>query len=377
MANFGHGGNIKEISRNTGLDYKNIIDFSANINPLGMSSSVKKAIIEGLDEIEKYPDITYLELKKSIIDYENSSYEDLLNKKDKNDDINKKIIDIKEEDLILGNGAAEVLFNVVRGINPKKVLLLAPTFSEYEEATKAIDGEIIYYTLKEENDFTIQEDILDMIDNSLDLIFICNPNNPTGVLTCREILEKILIKAKNNNVMLIMDESFLDFVEEDMSMMCYINEYDNLIIIKSLTKLFALPGIRIGYGICRNNHIKYKVTKISPPWNINILAEIATKTALKDKSYIKETLEFIKNEKEYLYNELKKLEKIKVYVPSVNFILLKSLNNIDLKNELLKYNILIRSCSNYEGLDGTYYRVAVRNRYENIKLITALKEILN
>ena len=376
MASFGHGGNIKEISRNTGLDYKNIIDFSANINPLGMPSSVKKAIIEGIDEIEKYPDITYFELKKAIANYENKNYEDLLNKKDICKDSNKKTIYIKEEDLILGNGAAEVLFNVVRGTNPKKVLVLAPTFSEYEEATRAVDGEIIYYNLKEENNFTIQEDILDIIDYNLDLIFICNPNNPTGVVTYKGILEKILIKAKDNNVILIMDESFLDFIEEDMSMISYINEYDNLIIIKSLTKLFALPGIRIGYGVCRNNEIKYKVNKISPAWNINILAEIATKTALKDKSYIKETLEFIKNEKEYLYNELRKLEQIKVYTPSANFILLRTLKNIDLKNQLLKHNILVRSCSNYEGLNGTYYRVAIRNHCENIKLVAVLKKII-
>ena len=376
MASFGHGGNIKEISRKTGLDYKNIIDFSANINPLGMPSSVKKAIIEGIDEIEKYPDITYFELKKAITNYENNSYDDILNRKNKYEDINKKVRNIKEEDLILGNGAAEVLFNVVRGINPKKVLVLAPTFSEYEEATRAVDGEIIYYNLKEENNFTIQEDILDMIDYNLDLIFICNPNNPTGVVTYKRILEKILIKAKDNNVILIMDESFLDFIEEDISMISYINEYDNLIIIKSLTKLFALPGIRIGYGICRNIDIKYKINKISPAWNINILAEIATKTALKDKTYIKETLEFIKNEKEYLYNELRKLEKIKVYTPSVNFILLRTFKDIDLKNELLKHNILVRSCSNYEGLNGTYYRVAIRNHCENIKLVSALKKII-
>lgn len=376
MANFEHGGNIKEISRNIGLNYKNIIDFSANINPLGIPSDVKKAIIEGIGEIEKYPDITYFDLKKAIINYENNNYEHLLNKKDKYKNINRKLVYIKEEDLILGNGAAEVLFNVVRGINPKRSLVLAPTFSEYEEATRAVNGEIVYYKLKEENNFTIQEDILNIIDSNLDLIFICNPNNPTGVVTYKELLEKILIKAKENNVMLIVDESFLDFIEENLSMISYINKYDNLIIIKSLTKLFALPGIRIGYGICRNNKIKYNINKIAPAWNINILAEIATKTALKDCEYIKETLNFIKNEKDYLYNELKKLNEIKVYKPSVNFILLKTLKNIDLKNKLLKHNILIRSCSNYEGLNNTYYRVAVRKHDENIKLVAALKKLI-
>jgi L-threonine-O-3-phosphate decarboxylase len=353
MASFGHGGNAKEISRKNKIEYDKILDFSANINPLGMPTSVKKAIIEGLDEVEKYPDITYFELKCAIGEFEN----------------------INKENLILGNGAAEVLFNVVRGIDPKNTLILAPTFSEYEEATKAINGTIIYYKLKEENNFYIQENILDYINSELDLIFICNPNNPTGVITSKDLLVKILIKAKKNNVIVLIDESFLDFIEVNLSMISYTNEYENLIIIKSLTKFFALPGIRIGYGICSNASLKEKLEKISPAWNINILAEIATKTGLKDETYIRETLKFIKSEKKYLYNELKEIKQLKVYEPSANFILLKTLIKINLKNELLKNNILIRSCSNYEGLDNSYYRIAVRNHKENSKLIENIRNV--
>lgn len=353
MASFGHGGNTKEISRNNKIDYDEILDFSANINPLGMPSSVKQAIIEGLDEAEKYPDITYFELKCAIGEFEK----------------------INKENLILGNGAAEVLFNVVRGLDPRNTLILAPTFSEYEEATKAINGNIIYYKLKEENNFYIQEDILDYVKNNLDLIFICNPNNPTGVITSKDLLVRILIKAKKNNVMVVIDESFLDFIEGNLSMISYINEYENLIIIKSLTKFFALPGIRIGYGICGSISLKERIEKISPAWNINIFAEIATKTGLSDENYIKESINFIKDEKEYLYNELKETNWLKVYKPSANFILLKTIVKINLKNELLKNNILIRSCSNYEGLDNSYYRIAVRTHEENLKLVKKIRNI--
>lgn len=353
MANFGHGGNAKEISRKNKIDYDKIIDFSANINPLGMPSRVKKAIIEGVSEIEKYPDITYFELKCAIENFEN----------------------IHRENLILGNGAAEVLFNVVRGINPRTTLILAPTFSEYEEAVRAIDGHIIYYYLKEEADFNIQEDILNYINSDLDLMFICNPNNPTGVITEIDLLKKILIKAKKDNVKLIIDESFLDFVEEDFSMIKYINEYDNLIIMKSLTKFFALPGIRIGYAICSNLALKEKIENISPAWNINILAEIATKASFLEENYIKKSRRFIDHEKKSLYNEIREIEEIKVFKPSVNFILLKTLIKIDLKNELLKNNILIRSCSNYLGLDDNYYRVAVRNQKDNKQLIKSMINI--
>ncbi|AWK52710.1 threonine-phosphate decarboxylase [Clostridium beijerinckii] len=353
MASFGHGGNAKEISRENKIEYDKILDFSANINPLGMPNSAKRAIIDGLDEVEKYPDITYFELKCSIGEFEN----------------------INKENLILGNGAAEVLFNVVRGINPKNTLILAPTFLEYEEATKAINGNIIYYKLKEKNNFRIQEDILDYINSDLDLIFICNPNNPTGTITEKDLLKKILIKAEKNNVMVLIDESFLDFIEENLSMISYINEYENLIIIKSLTKFFAIPGLRIGYGICSNVSLKDNIEKISPAWNINILAEIATKTAIKDKNYIKESIKFIKDEKEYLYNELKEINGLKVYEPNVNFVFLKTISKMNLKNELLKNNVLIRSCSNYEGLDNSYYRIAVRSHEENSKLIKNIRNI--
>ena len=353
MASFGHGGNAKEISRSNNIAYDKIIDFSANINPLGMPESVKKAIIENLSEAEKYPDITYYELKSVISEFEN----------------------ITSNNLILGNGAAEVLFNVVRGINPKNSLILAPTFSEYEEAVKAINGNIIYYKLKEENQFRIQKDILNYINRDLNLLFICNPNNPTGVITEKELILKILDNAEKKNVIVLIDESFLDFIKDDFSMIGYISKYENLIIIKSLTKFFALPGIRIGYGISGNIELIKKFESISPAWNINIFAEIATKAGLKDEKYIINSIKYVDDVKDYLYGELKKINKLKVYEPSVNFILLQTLTKINLQEELLKYNILIRSCSNYNGLNNNYYRVAVRSHQENFILIKSFVDI--
>lgn len=354
MASFGHGGNAKIISREKNIDFKEIIDFSANINPLGIPESVRSAIIENIGLIEKYPDISYYELKECISEFE----------------------DIKKENILLGNGAAEVLFSIVRAINPKKSLIMAPTFSEYEEAVNSVGGSIRYYYLKEEYEFKIQYDVLECIDDDLDLIFICNPNNPTGVLTDKEMLLKILIKAKEHNVKLLIDESFLDFIEEKLTMANYINEYDNLIIVKSLTKFFALPGLRIGYALTGDKILKEKLQEVTPAWNINILAEIATKNALKDTRYIRNTKGFIDEEKDYLYEELIKIKELKVFKPSVNFIFIKVKIDLDLKEELLKFKILIRSCSNYNGLNSKYYRVAVRTHEENIKLIKSLQEIL-
>ncbi len=354
MANFGHGGDAKELSRKNRLEYDKIIDFSANINPLGMPDSVKREIINRLNEVEKYPDITYYELKCAISEFEN----------------------VEKESIILGNGAAEVLFNIVRGINPSNTLILAPTFSEYEEAVNAVNGRITYYKLKEENSFLILEDILEYINDKLDIIFICNPNNPTGVVTSKELLKKILEKSKENDIITVIDESFLDFIKEDLSMVSLTNKYDNLIIIKSLTKFFAIPGLRIGYGICSNEELNGKIQKISPAWNINILAEIAAKAGFKDKDYINKSRIYLNKEREYLFRNLEQIKQLKIYKPSVNFIFFKTLINIDLKDELLrKKNILIRSCSNYEGLDSGYYRIAVRTHEENCIFIEEIRSL--
>ncbi|GAA0078386.1 threonine-phosphate decarboxylase CobD [Clostridium sp. CTA-5] len=355
MANLGHGGNVKEITRKRGIEYTNIIDFSSNINPLGMSDKAKQVIVDNLKEIEKYPDITYFELKNEISEYEN--------------------IDIN--DLILGNGAAEVLFNVVRALNPKRVLIPIPTFSEYKEAVEAINAEVKFYKTIKENNFHIKHDILDYINKEIDLIFICNPNNPTGVISDKKLLIEILKKAKKTGTSVLIDESFLDFVKENISMNSFIKEYSNLIIIKSLTKFFALPGMRIGYAITANNKLKNEINKITPAWNINILADLATRASLKDKNYIRKTLDYMEYQKSLLYNGLKELNNLTVYNPSVNFIFFKTNSKIDLKLKLLEDKILIRSCSNYEGLDESYYRVAIKLEEENIKLIKSIKNILN
>lgn len=350
-----HGGNIDEISRKYNIDPKSILDFSANINPLGINKTVKESMIAALDKVERYPDITYFDLRYSISNYEH--------------------INIK--DIFIGNGAAEVIFNIARAIKPNKVLLPAPTFSEYEEAVRSVDSEIKYYKLKEENRYYLDENFIKEIDEDIDLIFICNPNNPTGVLTKKSFVERVLKKAEEVNAFVVMDESFLDFVEDEAyySSKDLLGNYKNLIIVKSLTKFFAMPGIRIGYGMSCNEEIIEKINVASVPWAINTVAAEATCTALKEEGYIKESIEYVKAQRDYLYEELKKLEFIKVFEPSVNFIMFKVLNNVDLKEQLIKRGILIRSCGNYEGLSKEFYRVAVRTKEENIKLITRMKTV--
>ena len=350
-----HGGNIDEICRAYNIDRKNILDFSANINPLGLNLNIKNSIIDNLDDIVNYPDITYYELKNEISNFEN----------------------IKKENIFLGNGAAECIFNLVRALNPKKTLLLAPSFSEYEEAVKSISKDIEYFLLKEEKDFKITDKLLKRLDKSIDLLFICNPNNPTGVITRKEYLEKIIKRANDLNIFVAVDESFLDFVEdkEAYSVMDLVDKYSNLVIIKSLTKFYAMPGLRIGFGVTENKDLLKSIARVTMSWNVNTLASVSAICGLKQDTYNKESVLYVNKEREYLYNNLNNMKDLKVFKPSVNFIFFKIDKDIDLKMELLKYGILIRSCDNYIGLDDSYYRIAVRTREENEKIISALNKV--
>lgn len=351
-----HGGNTEEIARKYKLNSKEILDFSANINPIGLNENVKTAMINAIDKVVKYPDITYFDLKNSIREFEK----------------------IDMSNITLGNGAAEVIFNIVRALKPKKALLPAPTFSEYEEAIISVNGEIEYYKLKESNDFNLDYEFIDKIKDDIDIIFICNPNNPTGCLTTKEFIRKVLNKALITDTIVVIDESFLDFVKPNELYLSndLLMDYKNLIIVKSLTKFFAIPGARIGYGLCSNNEIINEINKVIVPWSVNVIASEAIIQGLKEKDYIEKSIVYVKNEKEYLYSALKEINNLKVFEPSVNFIMFKLLIDLDLKSELIKRKILIRSCDNYIGLNNKFYRVAVRTREENNKLISELKNIL-
>lgn len=352
-----HGGNIDEICRVYNIDRENIIDFSANINPLGLNLNIKNSIIDNLEDIVNYPDITYHELKEEISKFEK----------------------IKKENIFLGNGAAECIFNLVRALNPKKTLLLAPSFSEYEEAVNSIYGDKEYFLLKEENNFKITDELIEKLDENIDLLFICNPNNPTGVITEKIYLEKVIKRANELNIFVAVDESFLDFVKnkEKYSVMDLVYKYSNLVVIKSLTKFYAIPGLRIGFGVSGNKDLLKKIDRVTMSWNVNTLASVSAICGLKQDTYNKESILYVNKEREYLYGSLKNIKGLEVFNPSVNFIFFKVKEDIDLKMELLKYGILIRSCNNYIGLNNSFYRIAVRTREENEKIISALNKVFN
>lgn len=350
MDNLIHGGDIYSKRKN---NTKLILDLSANINPFGMPGSVKKAIIDNIESYTNYPDPLCRELREALELYENTSI----------------------NNIICGNGAADLIFKITLALKPKKALLIAPTFAEYEEALNLVNCEINYYNLKEENYFCIKEDILNYITTDLGIIFICNPNNPTGIPMKKVDMLNIVDKCKENNVVLVVDECFIDFLkdEEEYSVSSYITQYDNLIILKAFTKIYAMAGIRLGYMMCSNMDNVNKINNIGQPWSVSTVASKCGVAALKEVDYVKRTKEYIKDNREYLIKELRGLG-YKVFESKANFILFKT-KNTEIKDKLEEYGILIRSCSNYRNLDKEYFRIAVKSHENNKYLIDCLNKI--
>ena len=349
-----HGADIYSASEISGYHEDEIIDFSSNINPLGIPETVISAAVNSIKYTGRYPDINSRKLIDAISAYEN----------------------VPNEFIFVSNGAAEAIFRIAACLKPEAGLITAPSFSEYEKSMKLFGTNINHYPLKEENSFKIKEDVLNCINEKTDIAFICNPNNPTGQITDKGILEKIILKLKEEKAFLAVDECFLAFAEnsEKYSTVDLLNKYDNLIVIKAFTKIFAIPGIRLGYCMSSNEELINNLKSMGPPWNVSTIAQAAGIAAVEEREYLKRTVAYVKEERSYLFNELKKTG-IKAYESHANYILFKT-DIPDLKEEMLKRQILIRSCSDYMNLSKDYYRIAVRTKEENKIFIEKLKEIM-
>ncbi|MFA9376661.1 MAG: histidinol-phosphate transaminase [Lachnotalea sp.] len=337
-----HGGDI--------YINKNMIDFSANINPLGLPRGVKIAIADSIDKAVHYPDTSCDALREKLA----QKYE------------------VNKDYLICGNGAADLIFAVTIALKPRKSLVLSPTFAEYEQALRAIGSEIIYYDLEESNNFKVDELIIDAFTSDVDMVFLCNPNNPTGEVIKKSLLMKMINKCKDNNIVIVIDECFNSFLDQNeaYSVMKETADFDNLIVINAFTKLYAMPGVRLGFGAVNNKLIHEFIEKSMQPWNVSVLAQEAGIAALEETEYVIKTKELITKERNYLMNELKQLG-YNLYGSKANYIFFKGPKN--LYEMCLENKMLIRDCSNYRGLEEGYYRIAVRTHEENVKLIDVLK----
>ena len=379
-----HGGNIYKVFREKNI--KEILDYSSNINPYGIPESLKKRITENLEVLERYPDPDYVELRQKLAN---------LNK-------------VNLSDIILGNGATEIIFLFMKVINPKKILIVSPTFEEYERAVKAteISGdtvdlscsngdnknienkkiEIEYFELKESDDFKLNiENLKNELENKYDLLIICNPNNPTGKFLKLAQTEEILKECNKYDTKLFIDEAFIEFLSDGMKESIINTEENkkNLFVTRAFTKFFAIPGLRLGYGMYFDKELEQKISEKKEPWSVNNIAEMAGLTVLDDTEYIEKTLKWITKEKIYMYEKLNEISGIKVYETEVNFITGKideklfseGLNVKVLREKMLEQGILIRDASNFNFLDERFFRLAIKDRASNERVIEAMKEI--
>ena len=330
-----------------------IIDFSSNISPAGIPLTVKKLLKKNIENIKHYPESSSSAVISSL----------------------RKYTKLEKSNLIVGNGAIEILYNFCFAFLSKKtkVLIPIPTFQEYETVSKLNECQISYFktmNLSENLDIFISK----IPKNGC--VFICNPNNPTGNLLLKNQLLQIIKKAKELSTIVFLDECFIEMVpESNESVISYVKKYKNLFVLRSLTKSFALPGIRIGYAAGSKEIIDI-LQKIKIPWSVNLLAQDAADIALKNKSHLDKSNSIIKKELIFLINKINKLNGFDCNSSSTNFILIKiKKNSTQLQKKLLEHKILIRDCKNFRGLDNHHVRIAVKSHKDNLKLVNALEKI--
>ena len=333
-----------------------IIDFSTNVNPLGPSGRVVSIIKKNLNLISSYPEPDSTEFKEAVSDY----------------------LGIDEECVVAGNGANELihLFADAFVKNGDKVVIPIPTFFEYEFACDKNSATISYVDL--DNLVLNFDSILEAMDKETKVVFICNPNNPTGLLADRDHIQKILELAYNNNTLVMIDECFIEFIDdpERNSFVNAVNDYDNLVVLRTLTKAFGLAGLRAGYCVA-NRKIAQLLNKVKIPWNVNALAQKAAVVALQDKEHLKKTRQLVKREKQYLQTQIGKIGKFTPCRSDANFFLIKldGIDSLSLKERLFKKRILVRDCSTFTGMSTDYIRISTQQRRDNTLLINALKEV--
>ena len=297
--------------------------------------------------------------------------------------LRKKIAEFNSLDLnniIVGNGATEILFLYLKALKPKKVLILAPCFAEYERALKSVSAEINYFELKESDNFypNIENLKKEIEANNYDLLLFCNPNNPTGQFIKLEDIKKVVEVCENKNTKIFVDEAFIEFIENWYEKTVSLFRNKSIFIMRAFTKFFAIPGLRLGYGIGFDEEILNKMWDEKEPWTVNTFANLAGLVMLDDKEYIEKSEKWILEEKEFMYKELSEFQYLKAYKTECNFILLKiqNISSASLRDKMIEKNILIRDASNFKFLDYHFVRLAIKDRESNIKVLEALADIM-
>lgn len=329
-----HGGDI----------YRNKVqyDFSINLNPLGMPDGVQEALKNSIPQWSCYPDPDCEKLRQLLSAKHSCS----------------------PEEIICGNGAAELLYQIVRIVHPKKAVVPIPAFSEYAHALHYVGTRVVSVCGNVDQDMNADgEKLLSAIQDDVQMVLICNPNNPNGLLYPDELVTQVCEICQKKGIWLLIDECFLELSSEQEKWYGGHAWDDHVIRLRAFTKTYAMAGLRLGYALTRNQDILEQIRHSCQPWSVSVPAQIAGIAALKEEEYLMRSREMIRKERRWMTEQLNALG-IKVYPSDSNFLLFY-VQKEDLMEQLLKEGILIRDCSNYEGLGTGYYRVCVRKREEN------------
>ena len=331
-----------------------LIDFSVNTNSLGIPRAVKENINAIADISGVYPDPECNQLTACL----------------------SKKYNVPATHILCGNGADDLLYRLVFAVKPKRAIIVEPTFEEYQCALKLVNCDVLHYTLSEADGFELDEKILSIIQTDCDMLFLCNPNNPTGQIVSKPLVEKILDCCVKNNIIAVIDECFIEFLPQwrDYSAKSLTTKYENLVVIDAFTKTHALAGFRLGFCISSNTDLLSRMYSYGQSFSVSTPAQFAGLCALMDETYMQKTYQVLLSERNWLFGELEKLPLI-VFSSKGNFLLFKSpIKNM--RQELLERGIKVRDCSHFYGLSSAFCRIAVRKRSDNEVLIKVLADIL-
>lgn len=356
-----HGSDLEKIEKLYGIKKEEITSFSANVNPLGLSDKLRNTLAEHLDVITGYPDREYTALRKVIAGYCGCEYEHIL----------------------VGNGSTELISLFILLKHPKKALIVGPTYSEYEREVSLGSGTSLYFPLQEKNGFALDYDELaQQLHESIDLLIICNPNNPTSTSVTRSTMRHILDICKQHDIFVMVDETYIEFTDNynEVNSIPLTGYYNNIIIIRGISKFFAAPGLRLGYAITGNTDLIKEINSKKDPWTINSLAEIAGQLMFTDTDYINASRDLIRSERKRVTGLLRSIEGLKVYEPAANFVLVKierdDINADILFDACIREKMMIRNCCTFPFLDNKYFRICFMSPKMNDKLISVIRKTL-
>lgn len=345
-----HGGDIYGYAERHGGALP--LDLSANINPFGIPQAVRQAMHDALDHCDRYPDPLCRALSQAVGEVEQ----------------------VPPSWLFFGNGAADVLFRLSAVIKPRKALLTAPTFAEYEQSLP--DCKIYYHYLTEAEGFAVTPRILQDIKHGINAVYLCNPNNPTGLTLSPTLLREIYAACVSIGAYLVVDECFNDFLTDAAAhtVKHLLPRYPKLIILHAFTKMYAIPGVRLGYCMCADPACIEALRQAGQPWNVSVIAQACGVAAVGLRGFAQQTAQRVAEERGFLAQALRR-RGITVFDGQANFLLWKA-QDTALHQKLEGKGVLIRDCSNYRGLAPGFYRTAVKQREDSLRFLRALDDIL-